>query len=142
MTDGSVADLPPRPDAADVDWDTFVSYRHTDREIAHQLAQRLATRELRVFFDERGIQLGAEWEQVLGAALDVTRSCTVLVGGRGVGGVQADEVRRALERQAGDPDFPVIAARRGTSQWPSAPGRTGRRATLRPGEPGQQIHRR
>ena len=55
MTDGPVADLPARPDAADVDWDTFVSYRHTDREIAHTLAGRLAERELRVFFDERGI---------------------------------------------------------------------------------------
>lgn len=95
-------------DAGAIAWDTFVSYRHTDRELAHALAVALAARQLVVFFDEKGIRLGSDWEDTIGAALRVTRSCIVLVGPTGVGGVQADEVRRALERQEADPDFPVI----------------------------------
>ena len=110
MTDAPFVDLPPRPEASEVDWDTFVSYRHADRAAAQDLARRLAERGLRVFFDERGIHLGAEWDRVIGDALRVTRSCLVLVGASGVNGVQADEVRRALDRQDFDPDFPVIVA--------------------------------
>jgi len=68
--------IPPLPDG---DYHVFISYRSTDRAWAMSLVERLDGAGLRVFIDQRELELGEQLAGQLEGALKRSRSAVVLV---------------------------------------------------------------
>lgn len=60
-------------------YDVFVSYSHSDRQIAEILARKLQERGLSTFFDRENATAVEDWNDQLQEAIDTSRSCLVLV---------------------------------------------------------------
>ena len=88
--------------------DVFVSYRHSDELQVAIVADGLAQRGLDVWFDRTDIQLGDRWREEITDGIRNARSVVIVIGPTGIGGVQAFEVERALDRSVSDLDFPII----------------------------------
>ena len=88
--------------------DVFLSYNWRDHGPVEELAHALRERGLTVFLDRWYLAAGRPWPQVLEEAIHACRSVAVFLGPNGMGHWQQREQGLALERQALDPNFPVI----------------------------------
>ena len=89
-------------------YDVFLSYSHDDAEIVEQLAKVLRDRDLKVWFDKWVLIPGEDWLEGMAVGLDQSSTCAVCIGNKTDKGWFRQEKRRALNRQAGEPEFRVI----------------------------------
>jgi hypothetical protein len=60
-------------------YDVFVSYAHSDREVAETLARKLRERGLSTFFDRENIRVGEHLSDRLREAIEGSRLCLVII---------------------------------------------------------------
>src|SRR5262249_28455406 len=98
----------------------FVSYRSTDRAWAMSLVPRLEGAGLRVFIDQRELELGGYLAAQLQSALDRSRAGVVLVS-RGWldSGWCQQEANVLIDRAAADKNFKLIPLRLDGSAMPA-----------------------
>jgi hypothetical protein len=89
-------------------YDVFLSYHWRDHDAVERIAESLATRGLRVFFDRWYLTPGVPWPQNLEQILGRCHAVAVCVGPEGMGPWQLREQFLALDRQSREEAFPVI----------------------------------
>ena len=89
-------------------YDVFISYAHSDGDVAVELNGWLSEQGLSTFFDRSALCPGLRWVPALEEAIGRARAVAILVGPHGIGNVQQYERELALVRQTGEPAFPVI----------------------------------
>jgi WD40 repeat protein/septum formation inhibitor MinC len=85
----------------------FLSYNSCDRETVRGVQCYLSERGILTFFDQQNLRAGMNWPQALEQALKEARAVVVFVGPE-IGRWQWPEIGFALDRQANEPQFPVI----------------------------------
>src|SRR3954454_5883379 len=88
--------------------DVFLSYSRADVQAVRQVQARLTEAGLATFLDRDRLPAGQPWLPALEQAIARCGAVAVLVGPAGLGTWQQREVQLALDRQAGEPTFPVI----------------------------------
>src|SRR5262245_37587876 len=87
----------------------FLSHAGVDSATALSLAERVERVGLKVWIDKRDLAAGRGWQQQLEDVIDKRSTAfAVYVGSRGVINWVESEVRIALARATGDPDYPFI----------------------------------
>ena len=89
-------------------FDVFFSYHWRDHEAVEAVARVLRDQGLKVFLDRWYLTPGQPWPQALEQALHGCRAVAVFVGPQALGPWQLREKDLALDRQAKEPQFPVI----------------------------------
>jgi len=89
-------------------FDVFFSYSTRDHMAVERIAHALATRGIRVFLDRWYLTPGQPWIKELEQALGGCNAVAIFIGGDGLGRWQQRENDYALDRQATQPNFPVI----------------------------------
>lgn len=94
-------------------FDVFLSHSNKDKPAVRELRDRLAARQLTVWFDEDELRPGIPWQQLLEDGIVKSRSVVVVVGGHGVGPWENEEMRAALQLAVDDkatlrPVIPVL----------------------------------
>ena len=93
----------------DFTYDVFLSHNSKDKPAVEALAIRLEDEAgLQVFLDKRSLVPGDPWQEDLEQALVESRTVAVFLGPSGIGGWHNEELRRALDRRARDPERRVI----------------------------------
>jgi hypothetical protein len=90
--------------------DAFLSYNRADAEAVERVAAELRASGLEPCLDAWSLMPGASWPDALERQLAECLSFVAFVGPSGSGAWQKREIQFALDRQADDPDFPVIPA--------------------------------
>jgi hypothetical protein len=91
-------------------WDVFLSHSHADAERVQQLAKRLEDEEqLKPWLDRWEIVPGSSWQQAMARGLEETGCCAICLGSKQPEGWFKKECEAALNRQAGDGNFGVMA---------------------------------
>lgn len=95
------------------DFDVFLSHSSKDKPAVRELRDRLAARQLTVWFDEDELRPGIPWQQLLEDGIVKSRSVVVAVAGHGVGPWENEEMRAALQLAVDDkatvrPVIPVL----------------------------------
>lgn len=87
----------------------FLSYNGEDREIAQELARRLADEaRVKVWLDVYELVPGQPWQPDLETALAASDACAVLIGPSGTSEWQKLEISCALVASKREPRFGVI----------------------------------
>ena len=87
----------------------FLSYNSRDRSAVAEVAKQLGENGIRVFFDQRSLQGGDNWQVRIGNAIaKETTCCAVFWGPNGAGPYHKREVEVANVRDAQDPEYRVI----------------------------------
>jgi WD40 repeat protein len=89
-------------------YDVFLSHHNSDKIAVEMVARRLREEGLNPLLDRWHLLPGQPWPEELGEAVDLSRSCALLLGLEGIGPWEHPEMRSALETRARDPDFRVI----------------------------------
>jgi WD40 repeat protein/energy-coupling factor transporter ATP-binding protein EcfA2 len=89
-------------------YDVFVSYAHSDGDVAAELNGWLCAQGLSTFFDRSELRPGLRWVPALEDAIGRSRAVAILVGRTGIGNTQQYERELALVRHTGDAAFLVI----------------------------------
>ena len=89
-------------------FDVFFSYHWRDHEAVEAVARVLRDQGLKIFLDRWYLVPGQPWPQALEQALAGCRAVAVFVGPQTLGPWQLREKDLALDRQAKEPQFPVI----------------------------------
>jgi hypothetical protein len=89
-------------------YDVFFSYHWCDQKAVEAVARILRDQGLKIFLDRWYLVPGQPWPQALEEALGSCRAVAVFVGPQTLGTWQLREKDLALNRQARDPQFPVI----------------------------------
>jgi WD40 repeat protein/energy-coupling factor transporter ATP-binding protein EcfA2 len=89
-------------------YDVFVSYAHSDGDVAAELNGWLGAQGFSTFFDRSELRPGLRWVPALEEAIGRSRAVVILVGPHGIGNTQQYERELALVRQTGEQNFPVI----------------------------------
>src|SRR6266705_1978053 len=89
-------------------YDVFLSYHRRDHTHVESVARALRDRDLHVFLDRWYLRPGLPWLQELETVMRGCRAVAVCVGPGEMGSWQHREKNMALERQAREPQFPVI----------------------------------
>ena len=89
-------------------YDVFLSYNSVDVEAVEQLAQRLSSANLTVWFDRWCISAGDDWQDELADGLARSDGCLVFVGPAGIGDWARQELKVALDRAAKRPGYRVV----------------------------------
>lgn len=90
-------------------YDAFLSHSHVDAELVELIAKILEDEEgLRVWLDKWVLIPGEHWQQEMELGLSQAEACVIFIGGITPSGWFKQEIQRALNRQAHDPDFRVI----------------------------------
>ena len=66
-------------------FDVFLSHNSQDKPIVRQLAEKLNSRSLRVWFDEEQLVPGRPWQKALETVIETIGSAAVLIGKTGLG---------------------------------------------------------
>lgn len=85
----------------------FLSYNSRDRKAVLDVQRYLSEQGVKTFFDQKNLMAGQNWPQALEQALKDSFAVAVFVGAE-FGNWQLKEIGYALDRQANDPQFPVI----------------------------------
>ena len=94
---------------AEIQYDVFLSHNSQDKPAVERLAHRLTDEAgLRPFLDKWHLVPGEPWQEALEEALDQSRTCAVLIGPRGIGPWEHEEMRAAIEQRVADRTFRVI----------------------------------
>jgi hypothetical protein len=89
--------------------DAFFSHSHTDASWVEALARRLEDEcGFKVWLDRWVLVPGKSWQQEMARGLEEARSCAVFIGTNTPEGWFKQEIERALDLQARNPDFRVI----------------------------------
>ena len=91
-----------------MEFDVFFSYHWRDHAAVEPVAHKLTDRGLRVFLDRWYLAAGQPWPQELERNLRACAAVAAFVGPEGLGTWQQRERDLALNRQAQEPEFPVI----------------------------------
>jgi WD40 repeat protein/energy-coupling factor transporter ATP-binding protein EcfA2 len=90
-------------------YDVFFSHNSADKAAVEELARRLRDEaQLEPFLDKWHLVPGEPWQEALEQALDVSRSCAVFLGPKGLGTWENEEMRAALDIRASRPGYRVI----------------------------------
>ncbi|MBU1022746.1 toll/interleukin-1 receptor domain-containing protein [bacterium] len=91
-------------------FDVFLSHSHADAEIVEHIAQRLEDKaKIKVWLDKWILVPGKSWQRDIAKGLNMTYCCAVFLGGKTPSGWFRQEIERALDRQAVDDSFRVVA---------------------------------
>ena len=90
------------------EFDVFFSYSPRDDATVERVARDLSAGGIRVFLDRWHLTPGQPWPQALEQALANCGAVAVFIGADGLGPWQQRERDLALDRQAREPEFPVI----------------------------------
>ncbi len=90
--------------------DAFLSYNRADAEAVERVAAEMRARGLEPCLDAWSLMPGVSWPDALERQLAECLSFVAFVGPSGSGAWQKREIQFALDRQADDPNFPVIPA--------------------------------
>jgi tetratricopeptide (TPR) repeat protein len=109
--------VPPLPEG---EYHVFVSYRSSDRAWAMSLVARLEGVGLRVFIDQKELELGKSLAAQLQRALTRSRSAVVLVSKGWIASPWCQQESEVLlDRALKDPNFPLVPLRLDDSQMPA-----------------------
>lgn len=98
------------PDEKEIIWDVFLSHSHDDADDVDFIAQRLVDDGLfEVWLDKWILIPGKPWQRDIAKGLNKTSCCAVFVGDKTPEGWFRQEIERALDRQAKDDKFRVLA---------------------------------
>ncbi|HYW48319.1 MAG TPA: TIR domain-containing protein [Bryobacteraceae bacterium] len=89
-------------------YDVFLSYNRKDLTLVQNLRQKLASANLKPFFDLRDLLPGGAWPEELQQALRASSTCAVCIGPAGLGPWQHEEIQNALMRRIQVGDLHVI----------------------------------
>jgi WD40 repeat protein len=89
-------------------YDVFLSYNSVDVDAVEDLARRLTTANLSVWFDRWRITAGDDWQDELADGLARSDGCLVFVGRAGIGDWARQELKVALDRAAKRPSYRVV----------------------------------
>ena len=103
------------------EFDCFLSHNGRDKPAARALAARLRETGISVWLDEEQLRPGDEWQPGLETGIRASKSIAVLIGGKGMGPWQDQEVQFALTLAVRDqrPIIPVLLP--GAGDTPSLP---------------------
>jgi hypothetical protein len=90
------------------EYDVFLSYDHSDADAVEDIGRALALKGIRVWFDKWILVPGQSWQQAMAKGLAQAAACAVCIGKRTARGWFQQEVERALDLQAQDPNYRVI----------------------------------
>ena len=94
----------------DLTYDVFLSHSHEDAEYVEKVAQRLEDESsFRVWLDKWVLTPGIPWQQGIATGLNKTHCCAVFLGKTVPKGWFRNEIERALNRQAEEEGFRVLA---------------------------------
>jgi tetratricopeptide (TPR) repeat protein len=97
------------PDHQSEPFDVFLSHAHVDADVVKLLGARLTDEgKLRVWLDQWVLVPGELWVQGLAKGLAGAAACAVCIGRKTPSGWFEQEIQRALNRQAREPNFRVI----------------------------------
>ena len=80
-----------------VEHEVFFCYRRCDRSTVLLIRRKLRQKGIAVWMDEKNINLGEPWQQVIDWALENSRIVAIAIGLGGLGSYQAQEVDVALD---------------------------------------------
>lgn len=89
-------------------YDVFLSHSHEDALVVEELATRLEVSQVQVWLDRWILVPGEKWVQEINKALNEAKTCAVCFGSKTPKGWFQEEIERALNRQAEEPNFRVI----------------------------------
>jgi hypothetical protein len=84
------------PDAAS--YDVFLSYNNEDVDMVRDIAETLASRGVKVWFDRWQIRAGSRFQDDLDGIIRSVRSSIVFVGASGIGPWQKEEIHACLRQ--------------------------------------------
>lgn len=91
-------------------FDVFLSHSHADAEIVEYTAKRLEDEaRIKVWLDKWVLVPGKSWQRDIAKGLNMTYCCAVFLGEKTPGGWFRQEIERALDRQAQEESFRVVA---------------------------------
>ena len=89
-------------------YDAFLSYNSQEHKAVAELAQRLKSEGLVVFYEAWDLRPGCEFQPHLAEALRDSKTCVVFLGPNGLGPWHKQEVQVAIDMRAHDEAFHVI----------------------------------
>jgi hypothetical protein len=91
-------------------WDVFLSHSHEDAESVEFVAKRLEDDgRFTVWLDKWVLIPGKSWQRDIAKGLNETSCCAAFIGGKTPDGWFRMEIERAIDRQATDDRFRVLA---------------------------------
>ncbi len=91
-------------------WDVFLSHSHEDAKSVEFVAKRLEDDgKFQVWLDKWVLIPGKSWQRDIAKGLNETSCCAVFIGGKTPDGWFRMEIERALDRQAKEDGFRVLA---------------------------------
>lgn len=91
-------------------YDVFFSHSHEDVNEVEFLAKKIEDRSNhKVWLDRWVLVPGKKWQQELARGLGTVKCCAVFIGKNTPSGWFEIEIERAIDRQANDPEFRVMA---------------------------------
>jgi TIR domain/Trypsin-like peptidase domain len=93
-----------------IQYDVFLSYNSADKAMVCELRNRLAALHQVCWFDEDQLQPGIPWQKLLESGIRSSKSVAVIVGDKGLGPWENEEMEAALRLAVRDkrPVIPVI----------------------------------
>jgi WD40 repeat protein len=83
----------------DSQYDVFLSYENSDKEVVEALAHRLVLEGVTLWIDIWNLIPGMPWQEAVESALNVSNCCVVCIGQSGISYWQNEVMRVALDRR-------------------------------------------
>jgi len=83
---------------SETDYDVFICYADTDKELVRTISLKLMERGIKPWFDEWELRPGLAWQETLENEIERINSAAVFVGKMGIGPWQNRELRAFLEQ--------------------------------------------
>ncbi len=103
--------------------DVFLSYNSEDRPAVEAIAEKLKSKDLCPWLDERDLRPGLSWQRELEEQIKKSRSAAVFVGASGIAPWHREEMEALLQWfvKKGLPVIPVILSSIAKGQEPELP---------------------